>query len=146
MNRVFIDMDGVIVDFDKYMTDHNMPASEVKVLEGAYLNMEPMPGALDAVRKLIEWGFDVWIATKPPTAVPHASSEKVQWILNHLPELKRNIIITPNKGLLGDSGDWLIDDRPHKANCEDFAGELITYIPKCNNWNHILTYFQNDTT
>jgi len=142
IGRIFIDMDGVIVDFDGYMAEHNLPASEIKILKGAYLAMKPIPGAVEAVKTLIERGHDVWIATKPPTGVPHAASEKIQWILNYLPELKRKMIITPDKGLLGNQDDFLIDDRPHKANCEEFTGRLKVFdTANKDKWQDILTYF-----
>ena len=125
--RVFIDMDGVIVDFDAFKAASGLSGDEVKQLPGAYLEMNPIPGAIAAVRSLIGMGYEVWIATKPPTGVPYAYSDKVSWILQYLPELKRRIIITHDKGLLGDRDDFLIDDRPHKANCEAFAGTLIRF-------------------
>ncbi|NIP41340.1 MAG: hypothetical protein GWO28_01170, partial [candidate division Zixibacteria bacterium] len=58
----------------------------------------------------------------------YAYADKAAWVLEHLPELKRRIIITHDKGLLGDSGDYLCDDRPHKANCERFAGTLLRFV------------------
>lgn len=127
-NRVFIDMDGVVVDFEAYMQSSSMTAEEVKHQTGSYLNMLPIAGAIDAVRRVINMGFEVWIATKAPTGVPSAYSDKVQWILNNLPELKHRIIITHDKGLLGDVGDYLCDDRPHKANCEKFPGQLLAFV------------------
>ncbi|TAN03104.1 MAG: hypothetical protein EPN36_13985 [Rhodanobacteraceae bacterium] len=125
--RIFVDMDGVIVDFGAFMTDTGLSDDEVKELPGAYLEMSPIPGALEAVRGLIGMGYEVWIATKPPTGIPYAYADKVSWILQYLPELKRRIIITHDKGLLGGPGDFLIDDQPHKANCERFAGTLIRF-------------------
>lgn len=125
--RVFIDMDGVIVDFDGFRAASGLSGDEVKQMPGAYLEMSPMPGAIEAVRSLIGMGYEVWIATKPPTGIPYAYADKVSWILQYLPELKRRIIITHDKGLLGGSGDFLVDDRPHKANCERFAGTLIRF-------------------
>ena len=126
--RVFVDMDGVIVDFDAYKIANNMTGDEVKRTPGAYLAMPAIHGAVEAVRSVIGMGFDVWIATKPPTGVPYAYSDKAAWIMEHLPELKRKIIITHDKGLLGDSRDFLCDDRPHKANCERFAGSLLRFV------------------
>lgn len=128
MNRVFVEMDGVIVDFDAYKTANGLTGDEVKRRPGAYLAMPAIPGALEAVRSVISMGFEVWIATKPPTGVPCAYSDKAAWVLRELPELKRRIIVTHDKGLLGDAGDYLCDDRPHKANCEQFAGTLLRFV------------------
>jgi 5'(3')-deoxyribonucleotidase len=127
MNRVFVDMDGVLVDFNGYMAQKGLSGDAVKSMPGAYLDMQPLPGALAAARSLIGMGFEVWIATKAPTGITFAYADKVAWVLKYLPELKRKIIITHDKGLLGDSGDYLIDDRPHKANCEKFKGTLIKF-------------------
>ena len=127
MKRVFVDMDGVLVDFDGYKLALGKTGDEVKRMPGAYLNMEPLPGALEAVHSLIGAGYEVWVATKPPTGIAFAYADKAAWIFKHLPELKRRFIITPDKGMLGDTGDFLIDDRPHKANCENFPGKLIAF-------------------
>lgn len=141
MNRVFVDMDGVIVDFDAYKTTHGLTGDEVKRKPGAYLAMPPIAGAKEAVRSLIGMGFEVWIATKPPTGVPYAYSDKAAWIFEHLPELKRRIIITHDKGILGDAGDFLCDDRPHKANCVSFAGEVLAFIDGYH-WPQALEYLR----
>lgn len=133
--RVFIDMDGVLVDFHKYRVEKGLHPDEIKKKVGAYMEMKAIPGALDAVRTLIGKGYDVWIATKPPTGVSHAYSDKAAWIFEHLPELKRKLIITPDKGLLGDANDVLIDDRPHKANCANFPGRLIHFK---GDWDMVL--------
>lgn len=127
MRRVFIDMDGVIVDFDGYKSAKGLTADEVKRYPGAYLDMLPIPGAIEAVRQVIAMGFEVFIATKPPTGVSGPYGDKAAWIFRHIPELTRHLIITPDKGLLGNEDDFLCDDRPHKANCENFAGTLLRF-------------------
>ena len=137
--RVFIDMDGVIVDFAKFKNDHDLTGDQVKQLPGAYAKMEAMPFALMGVRSLIGMGHDVWIATKPPTGIPFAYADKVQWILDHLPELKRKIVITHDKSLL--LGDVLIDDRPHKANADKFEGELLHFSSSFG-WSEVLSWFR----
>ena len=135
-------MDGVIVDFEGFMKVHGLTAEEVKRMPDAYLNMKPIPGAIDGVRKLINLGLDVWIATKPPTGVANAYAAKAQWIYNHLPELERKIIMTHDKGLLGDKFDFLVDDRPHRANCNDFPGELfVVDQPDQMKWRAIVDFF-----
>lgn len=137
MNRVFIDLDGVIVDFDAFAKAEGLTGDEIKKRPGVYLAMSPIPGAISAVRSIIGMGYEVWIATKPPTGIPYAYADKVAWVLRHLPELKRRIVITHDKGLLGDTGDYLVDDRPHKANCESFAGTLIRFVDG-ETWNGVL--------
>lgn len=141
MNRIFIDMDGVTVDFNAYMREHELTGDEAKKVPGAYLAMKPIPGAIAAIHSLIGMGFEVWMATKPPTGMAFAYADKVTWILEHLPELKRRIIITHDKGLLGDNGDFLIDDRPHRANCERFPGTFIDF--RKTNWEEILSFFRS---
>lgn len=135
-------MDGVIVDFDRFKTERGLTGDEVKQMVGAYLAMPAIPGAVSAVRSLIGMGFEVWLATKPPTGVPHAYSDKAQWVMENLPELKRRIIITHDKGLLGDEGDYLCDDRPHKANCENFRGTLLRFVGDYH-WPQALDFFRS---
>lgn len=135
-------MDGVIVDFDAYRVASGLTGDEVKRFPGAYLNMPAIPGALDAVRSLIGMGFEVWIATKPPTGIPYAYSDKAAWVLRELPELKRRIIVTHDKGLLGGPADYLCDDRPHKANCEQFSGTLLRFVDGYH-WPQALEFFRS---
>lgn len=136
-------MDGVIVDFDAFKVAKGLTGDQVKKLPGAYLEMPPIPGAIEAVRSVIGMGFEVWIATKPPTGIHYAYSDKAAWVFKHLPELKRRIIITHNKGLLGGAGDFLCDDRPHKANCQDFSGTLLAFVDGYH-WPQALEHFRQN--
>jgi 5'(3')-deoxyribonucleotidase len=120
-------MDGVLADFDRLKHELGVEGEQLKHMPGTFLRLEPMPGAIEGVRSLIGIGFECWVATKPPTGAAQAYADKVTWILRYLPELKRRIVITHDKGMLGDEGDTLIDDRPHKANCEQFRGRLIHF-------------------
>lgn len=149
MNRIFCDMDGPLCDFDGRMAEYGVTGDELKKWPGLYRTLKPTPGGVEAVRSLIGMGWDVFLATKPPTGVPDAYADKVRWVLDHLPELKRKLIITPDKGLLGDQLDYLIDDRPHKANCFQFPGKLIVYgednyvsSSLSLGWPEILEYFR----
>lgn len=143
MNRIFVDMDGVLADFDRLKTELGATGEYIKRLPGAFNQMQPIPGAIAGVRSLIGMGYEVWIATKPPTGIPHAYADKADWILRHLPELKRRIIMTHDKGLLGDENDYLIDDRPHKANCERFRGSLI-HFGNGVDWAGVLGTFRQE--
>lgn len=128
MNRVFVDMDGVIANFADFRNRSGLHSDEVKKLPGTYLKLDPFPEGITAVKLLLSTGYDVFIATKPPTGIAFAYADKAEWIFRHLPELKRKLIITSDKGLLGDEGDFLIDDRPGKANCDQFKGTFIPFI------------------
>lgn len=138
--RVFIDMDGVIVDFDEFKNRLGLTGDQVKQMPNAYTTMSPMAGALEAVRSLIGMGHDVWLATKPPTGIPHAYADKVRWVLHHLPELKRKIILTSDKSLL--RGDVLIDDHPQWANADKFEGEILHFSPSFG-WPEVLAWFRS---
>jgi 5'(3')-deoxyribonucleotidase len=141
--RIFCDMDGVVVDFNKFRAVSGLTGEEIKKLPYAYLDMDPIPGALEGVRSLIGMGHEVWLATKPPTGIPQAYADKVQWVLRHLPDLKRRIILTHDKSLL--LGDVLIDDRPHKANANDFRGWLIVFgAAGCEGWPELLDILRKE--
>jgi 5'(3')-deoxyribonucleotidase len=131
--RLFFDMDGVLVDFDAFMKRHGLTGDQVKRLAGAYRDMPAIEGAIAGMHKVMSlagmYGFEVWIATKPPTGIAFAYSDKAAWVFEHLPALRRNIIMTHDKGLLGDEDDVLVDDRPHRANCHEFRGALIHFGP-----------------
>lgn len=143
MNRIFIDMDGVLADFDRLKTELGVTGDDMKRMPGAYSRLQPIPGAIEGVRSLIGMGFECWVATKPPTGIPAAYADKAEWVLRHLPELKRRIIITHDKGLLGDENDYLIDDRPHKANCATFRGSLL-HFSAATTWAGILATFREE--
>lgn len=142
--KVFVDMDGVLADFEKARIASGLPADEFKLQLGAYRHLEELEGAMEALSWLESAGYDVFIATKIPTHAPNAATEKLRWIEERKPHLLRKTIITPHKGLLGEEGDFLIDDRPHKAHCDEFAGTLLHFGPQgvYRTWAGIRTFFQ----
>jgi 5'(3')-deoxyribonucleotidase len=125
---IFIDMDGVLANFDKAKQSH--PDFEKKGfrpdLTLDFSKFEPMPGALEAVRDLIEMGHDLFIATTPPWNHPDAWGQKRHWVEEHLPQLKRKMFLTHRKDLL--IGDILIDDSTYRGQ-RDFKGRFIHFNP-----------------
>jgi 5'(3')-deoxyribonucleotidase len=125
---IFIDMDGVLANFDK--AKHNHPDFEKRGfrpdLTLDFSKFDPMPGALEAVKDLIEMGHDLFIATTPPWNHPDAWGQKRHWVEEHLPQLKRKMFLTHRKDLL--IGDVLIDDSTYRGQ-RDFKGTFIHFKP-----------------
>lgn len=111
---LYIDMDGVLVDFDS-----GVAKSEPDILasyEGQYDNiphvfskMDPMPGAIEAFKSLQE-KYDVYVLTTAPWRNETALQDKKDWLNKYLGDLiKKKVIFSHHKELL--IGDYLIDDR-----------------------------------
>ena len=125
--KIFLDMDGVLADFDKMAHQLSLRGRRVKDTPRAFQQLQTIPGARTGVTTLIGMGYDLFIATKAPTGRPAAYADKVRWILEHFPELQRKIIITPDKGLLGTKDDYAVDDRPWAAHLDRFKGVVFRF-------------------
>lgn len=131
--NVFIDSDGVIADFDKALKDLGAHPDDFKLWPGSYLWLEEILGArvgLEALKKLDDANLiRVWVATKTPSGTPYAYTEKVLWYRKHFPWLDDRVILTHDKSILGGKNDFLLDDRPHKANADQFTGTFVFFDP-----------------
>ena len=141
--RLYFDMDGVIVDFVsalKLQSEETLKEYEghLDEIPGLFSQMKPMPGALEAVRRLNE-KYDCYILSTAPWNNPSAWSDKVAWITEHLDDVfHKKMIITHCKHLC--KGDYLIDDRD-KHGVTDFEGEWIHFgSEKFPNWDAVLEY------
>jgi len=79
---------------------------------GFYESLEPFPNAVRALEDLRARGAEVFLVTSPHmTCAPTCSSEKFEWVRNHLgQEWWRRTIICTDKTRV--TGDILIDDKP----------------------------------
>ena len=141
--RLYFDMDGVIVDFVsalKLQSEETLKEYEGRLDEipGLFGQMKPMPGALEAVRKLNE-KYDCYILSTAPWRNPSAWSDKVEWITKHLEDVfYKKMVITHCKHLC--KGDYLIDDRD-KHGASEFEGEWIHFgSERFPNWEIVLEY------
>ena len=118
---IYIDMDGVISDFDKAAKEGGWThRPDLKV---DFRNLELVPGAQDALIRLNQ-DFDIFIATTPPWSRPDVWGEKREWIGEHFPWLKRKMVLTHRKDLL--IGDILIDDSRWRGQ-PDFQGDWFWF-------------------
>lgn len=141
--RLYFDMDGVLVDFDSALvlqSEQTLKEFEGRFDEipGLFGLMQPMPGALEAVRSLNEH-YDCYILSTAPWNNPSAWSDKVQWITKYLDDVfHKRIIITHCKNLC--KGDFLIDDRG-KNGTSEFEGEWIHFgSDRFPDWVSVLEY------
>ena len=141
LKRIFIDMDGVLCDFKSAYVqdleanpDQKYPQSQF----GFFINLKPLPGAIDAVNKLKK-DYEVWILTRPSIHNISCYSEKALWIKNHLGfEMQERTILCTNKSLV--KGDYLIDDQTSHGQ-SDFEGELIQFGTKeFPDWKSVLKF------
>ena len=129
--RIFIDMDGVIADFEKGTEKLNPTEKRRPDLHINYRNLSVVDGAIEAVAKL-NADHEVFIASTPPWTRPEVWGHKREWIGEHFPDLKRKIILTHRKDLL--IGDILIDDSRFRGQ-PDFQGEWYWFNKNWNNRN-----------
>ena len=109
-------------------------------IPGLFGQMAPMPGALDAVRRLSK-KYDCYILSTAPWGNPSAWSDKLTWITKYLDDVfHKKVVITHCKHLC--KGDYLIDDRP-KHGASEFEGEWIQFgSEKFPEWESVLEYLE----
>lgn len=77
-----------------------------------YRDLDPMPGAIDGMRSLIDMGHDVLIVTATPRCATNAYGGKVEWIRRNMPFFNiDNFCSVTRKDVV--SGDILLDDGMH---------------------------------
>ncbi len=148
MKKLFFDMDGVLVNFqsgiDK-LSEETKREYEGRLDEvpGIFSLMDPMPGAVEAVRELSEH-YDVYILSTAPWNNLTAYSDKIQWLTKHFGDLfKKRVIVTHCKNLC--DGDYLVDDRA-KNGASEFPGEWVQFgTERYPDWEEVTRYLISQT-
>ena len=144
---LYVDMDGVIVDFrsgidqlnDAEKQEYNDRYDEVP---GIFSKMIPIEGAIEAVTRLSKH-FDIYILSTAPWNNPTAWIDKLLWIKKYFGSDKgsvfyKRLIFTHHKNL--NNGDFLVDDRKNNG-AERFRGEFIHFRAKeYPDWKYVEDY------
>lgn len=158
MNKkiLYIDMDGVVADFDGMIREiypefDNHPEEEKSTVidevvynnDYFFIDLIPISGSKEIVNKLFDM-FEVYFLSTPMWDVPNSFSHKRIWLEQHYGEnAKKKLILTHRKDL--NIGDFLIDDRL-KNGAGEFKGEHIHFgTEKYPNWEIIYDYLITKT-
>ena len=146
MKRLFFDMDNVLVDFESGLnrideTTKKQYEGNLDEVPGLFALMDPLPGAIEAVKHLSEV-YDVFILSTAPWKNPSAWSDKVKWITKYFDDVfHKRMVITHRKDLV--EGDFLIDDRGNNGT-DKFKGKWIQFgSERFPDWTTVVEYLLN---
>jgi 5'(3')-deoxyribonucleotidase len=147
MRTIFLDMDGVVADFDSFASSllgrkigwHESKFdltkeewAKLSSVDRLYYNLPLMPDAtkLVAYVKSLSTRFNVQFLTAVPrrTTMPEARADKQAWVDKYFPGMRMDIgPFSHDKQKWCNPGDILVDDRP--SNIEEWkaAGGVAIY-------------------
>jgi 5'-nucleotidase len=143
---IWLDLDGVIVDFWANVLDHyeRIPLLRERYknnpdhIHGIFRNPPPIAGAIEAVKLLRDSGkYELYIATACPWANPQGAADKRYWVEQYFGDMfYKRVTITHNKDML--RGDYLIDDRTANG-AGNFSGKLMLFgSAEYPDWDSVL--------
>ena len=144
---IYIDMDGVISDFDKAreksLLKNTTPyKGRPDRIPNIYKALDPIEGAIKAVNLILSnEKFETFFLSTPPWDNPDAWTHKRLWIEKYFGEKARHkLILTSRKDL--NIGDYLIDDSSRRGQ-PNFNGKWIQFgSDRFPNWKTVLDYLK----
>lgn len=154
---LYIDMDGVVADFDKCIKGikpelyeagefdtYDKKSDEIDAIVSKqptiFETLDPIEGSIEAVNKLFPL-YDVYFLSTPMHAVPESFKGKRIWLEKHFGEnAKKKLVLSHRKDL--SIGSYLIDDRT-KNGAGEFTGKHIHFgTAKFPNWDATYKYLK----
>jgi 5'(3')-deoxyribonucleotidase len=156
---LYLDIDGVLANFDKAMEalcpginapelkqDHETHTKQVLELcqcnPSVFEELEPIEGALEAVDKLFHF-YNIYFLSSPMWYLPASFIGKRIWIENHFGEkAARRLVLTHRKDLC--IGDYLVDDRTINGAAK-FQGQFIHFgSSQFPDWKTTLAFLEEE--
>lgn len=175
LKRIAIDMDGVLANVEpqlvKFYKQHYGIETTVEAIQGMsgseafpedkverrvvntpgfFRTLEVMPGAIEAVKKLME-NYEVYVVSAA-TEFPLSLYEKYEWLKEYFPFIDwRHIVLCGDKSII--HTDYMIDD--YCKNLDYFCGKTLMFHAyhnttqnhhfRVHNWAEILEWFEKET-
>jgi hypothetical protein len=125
IKKIYIDLDGVLADFDKWklelaktypiiLTDKHEFWKRASRVNKLYLNLEPMPDANNLMFYLSNLGIPLAILTALPMkrSIPSAEKDKRTWVKLYIGDIEFNVgPYARDKQNFSGEGLLLIDDK-----------------------------------
>ena len=147
MRTIYLDMDGVVADFDTFAeellgreigwgdTTQDLSAEEwlrLASVDRLYYQLPLMPDAtkLVAYVKSLSTRFQIGFLTAIPrrTTIPSARADKQAWVDKYFPGMRMDIgPFSHDKHKWCSPGDILVDDRPSNIREWNAAGGIAIY-------------------
>ena len=111
-------MDGVLANFEKENNAKNRYATE----KGFFANLEPLSENVEAIKKLLELGYNVKVLSASPNK--NADRDKFTWLMKYLPNLTvANVIFCRN----GENKAYYAKDITNALLIDDYSKNLIEW-------------------
>lgn len=156
---IFFDMDNVLVDFRSGLAkvspdiiaqydDDGTGKPHYDDIPGLFAMMDPMPGAIDAVKALASSArYELYVLSTAPWGNPSAWTDKALWVKKYFDSDKpdgvfyKRLILSHHKNMCIQPDAWLIDDRT--AHGADLFGcrHIHFGTDKFPDWDSVLDFF-----
>lgn len=144
--KIFVDMDNVLCDYSNAHTRALEKEPDIKYPQsqyGFFRNLKMIPNKFGYLNKF----FDVRILSSPSGKNPLSYTEKRIWVEENLGlEAALDMILAPDKSIVGGENDYLIDDLDvhERSRQQHFKGTLIHYgSDEFPDWSSVGKYFED---
>ena len=140
-------------DFTDYDVAQILPQNEAILMktmygeDNLYSNIYPLPGAQNAIEKLINAGHQVYVVSD---VIPKTYAEKVEWLKFYFPQIdESHIVAIKHKHMfkcdvmIEDNLQHLLAKPYYERICFDYAwnrqvSDYVYNIHRVSNWNEVL--------